>query len=300
MTAGVLDLVPAAPRAEGGAVRIRLLGTIGAERDGRPLYLGPARQRELLAILGLRRGGPVSVEQLVDDLWGEDAPRSADNLLHTYLGRLRRALGTGPGDRPVLRSRCPGYQLDVRAEQVDSELFERRLGQARTALATGDLAAAQALLHRALDGWSGPRAMDGATGPLVTAQRCRLGELRLDATEDLLAVRLARGDSAGVVAELRALVARHPLRERLWALLLAGLARSSRRGEALAAFHDVRGILTEQLGVDPSAELQQSYRSLLHGSAPAIPLGVPGTTSGAGTAPGYVPVAAARTLVATA
>lgn len=271
----VVELAPLRSRPEPANPRVRLLGAIGAERDGRPLYLGPARQRELLAILALRRGGPVSVEQLIDDLWGLDAPRSADNLVHTYLGRLRRALRGGTDDPPVIRSRCPGYQLDIRADQVDAELFERRLGQARTALAAGRLAAAQAVLHQALSVWTGPRAMDGGVGPLVSAERVRLDELRLDATEDLLAVRLARGDCAGVVAELRALCARHPLRERLWALLLAALARTARRGEALAAFHDVRGILTDQLGVDPSVELQRSYRSLLHGNVPTIPLRTP-------------------------
>jgi DNA-binding SARP family transcriptional activator len=275
--------VPVRPRSTQNGLRIRLLGTIGADRDGQPLYLGPARQRELLAILALRRGGPVSVEQLIDDLWGEDAPRSAENLVHTYLGRLRRALRGGPGETPPIRSRCPGYHLAVRAEQIDAELFERRLGQARIALAAGRLDTAQTMLHRALASWAGSRALDGAAGPLVTAERARLDELRLDATEDLLAVRLARGDDTGVVAELRALVARHPLRERLWALLLAALDRASRRGEALTAFHDVRGILTEQLGVDPSVELQQAYRSLLHGTAPTIPLRVPGRTPGHAT-----------------
>lgn len=247
-------------------MEINLLGPIGARHDGAPVYLGPVKQREILAILALRRRSPISVEQLAADLWGEQPPDSATNLVHTYVGRLRRLL---PATAP-LRSRCPGYQLAVGGDQLDVVAFEQRLTQARTALTADRLDIAQIALTRALSLWTGPRALDGATGPLATAERARLAELRLDAVEDLLAVRLARGDCAEAVAELRSLVVQHPLRERLWALLLVGLARAFRRAEALTAFQQLRRVLADQLGVDPSPELMRIHDALLHGVQPVL------------------------------
>ncbi|MFC6082688.1 AfsR/SARP family transcriptional regulator [Sphaerisporangium aureirubrum] len=252
----------------GTDLRISLLGPITASAAGGPVYLGPVKQREILAVLALRRRSVVSVQQVAGDLWGDDPPMSAANLVHTYIGRLRRLLG----EHAVLHSHRPGYQLAVTGEQVDATVFERHLARGRTALLAGGPDSAQAAFAAALALWTGPRPLDGASGPLAAAERARLAELRLDASESLAAVRLARGDHAGLVAELRSLVAGNPLRERLWALLLTALAYASRRAEALAAFHEVRALLSDRLGVDPSGELTGIYHSLLHDTRPPPPI----------------------------
>ncbi|WP_117214969.1 AfsR/SARP family transcriptional regulator [Allorhizocola rhizosphaerae] len=249
-------------------VHVRLLGQVEAERGQTPVYIGPMKQREALAALALRAGHVVSVRQLIDDLWGGDAPRSAVNLVHTYVGRLRRLLG----EDTLPRLPGSGYQLAVAPAQVDVIEFERLRMRAGAALSATRLDDAQAALTEAMAVWRGVVPLDGAVGPLACAERIRLLELKLDAVEALLAVRVARGDLSGVVAELRALVVHNPLRERLWVLLLTALAHASRRAEALLAYHEARAVLSDRLGVDPSGELMQIYRTLLQGAIPTVPL----------------------------
>ncbi len=250
------------------SVQIRLLGEVTAARADASVYIGPMKQREALAALALRAGRVVSVRQLSDDLWGAQAPRSAVNLVHTYVGRLRRLLG----EQALPRLPGPGYRLAVEPARVDVLEFERLRARAGAALSATRLDDAQSALASALALWHGPVPLDGAVGPLAVAERVRLLELKLDAVEALLAVRVARGDLSGVVAELRALVVHNPLRERLWVLLLTALAHASRRAEALLAYHEARAVLRDRLGVDPSGELMQIYRALLQDAKPAVPL----------------------------
>jgi DNA-binding SARP family transcriptional activator len=253
--------------------RIVLLGPISASVGGVPLHLGTARQSEMLAVLALRRDHPVSARQLVADVWGDHPPISATNLVHTYIGRLRTALRRAlTSDRTgvQLRSRCPGYQLRIPGQELDLNRFGDELSRARAAWAAADRHATRALLSRALATWSGPHALAGAIGPLAEAERRRLDELRLEAVEDLLRVRLELGDSAGLVAELRSLVSLHPLRESLWTLLLTALDHADRRAEALDAFGQARTELVERLGVEPGPEMQTLYRHLLSGEPSRI------------------------------
>ena len=251
---------------------IMLLGPIQAHRGGTALYLGTPRQREVLAVLALRSGMVLSVAQIVDAIWSGRRPDSVENMVHTYIGRLRRVLEP-PGRRPalarVLRSTRPGYTLDIPSTSVDIMRFERDIRAARAARADGDLPRALFGFRQALGHWSG-RALQEATGPLAEAERIRLTELRQDVVEETTGVRLLLGDVENLVSELRWMLAEQPMRERLWELLLVALGQTSRRAEALTAFEDARLTLADRLGVEPGHRLQDLHRTLLRSEPVAV------------------------------
>jgi SARP family transcriptional regulator, regulator of embCAB operon len=259
---------------------VRLLGPIQALHDAVPVYLGPARQREVLAVLALRAGTTLSTTQLVDALWAHPRPASADNMVHCYVGRLRRVLGPlGRRDcadagavgavGAAVHSTRPGYLLDVPPDAVDVGLFHRDLRRARAARTHGDLGTAVRLLRQTLRRCHAPFLRE-AVGPLAEAERTRLDELRRDVVEELVGLRLLLGDDQDLVSDLRGMLVRQPLRERLWALLLVALGQSSRRAEALTAYQDARVTLIERLGVEPGREVQDLYLRLLRNEPVAV------------------------------
>lgn len=258
---------------------IRLLGSVAVWRGGREVYVGPARQREVLAVLALHAGQVVSVAEVAAAVWGDRQPRSVENLVHTYVGRLRAALGGGGVDgSELLRSTRPGYQLAVPLRGVDVYRFEDSVRRARAAVHRSDLRAGVTQYHTALAMWAGT-ALAEATGPVAEAERARLTEMRHEVTEELMAAQLELGEVRGLVPELRRMIIREPLRERLWALLLLVLGRTSRTAEALSVYHEARVTLSDRLGVEPGDELQRLYRSLLRGE-PMLTLTGPAARTG--------------------
>jgi DNA-binding SARP family transcriptional activator/tetratricopeptide (TPR) repeat protein len=247
------------------ALRFEVLGPLRAWRAESPLDLGPARQRVVLAVLLLHANKPLGREQLIDAVWGPAAPAHAVNLLQRHVSALRRVLEPGrpPWERsPLLTWTDAGYLLTVPKGHLDLSVFERELARARGARAARDLPGAREALHAALRLWRGPPC-DGLVSPLLEVERDRLAEQRISAMEDRLEVDLALGHHLDVVGELRHLVTQHPLRERLRGLLMLALYRSGRQAEAFAAFHAARRYLGEELGVEPSAQLQQMHEKIL-------------------------------------
>lgn len=248
---------------------VRLLGQIGAARDGLEIPLGPTRERECFAALVLRRGTPMLVDQLADHLWGRFAPASAVSVVHTYISRLRgRLVSADASGRQLVRSLHPGYLIDADAVELDVDAFEsdRRAGVA--SLWVGHIDQAREALQRALGRWQGGIALHGATGPLALQERQRLAELHLDVIEHLIALRLHAGDRLDSIADLSTLVGKHPMRERLWSLFMLALAMSDRRGEALMAYHDLRRCLRDDLGINPSFGIQRLFDDLLADKPP--------------------------------
>lgn len=237
-----------------------ILGPFEVHVDGEPLALGGRQQRALLAALTLRANELVSSERLIDELWPEDPPDTADHLVHVYVSRLRKALGDE--GRPILMTRPPGYQLVVERGQVDLHRFEDHVAAARSATEEGRFAEASARLREALAIWRGPALADVATETFARADAERLNELRVSATEDLMGSELAAGRD-DVVPELKSLVAQHPLRERLRGFLIVALYREGRQAEALDAYERTRAVLAEELGIDPSQDLQDLHRRVL-------------------------------------
>jgi YVTN family beta-propeller protein len=248
-------------------VHFRVLGPVEVVADGRTLGLGGRRQRALLAALLLHANEVVSSERLIELVWGDAPPVTVTTALHGYVSGLRRLLEPGrAADAPpeVLLTRAPGYLLRVENDDVDLHRFERLAREARDALARGEAEPALVLLQDALALWRGTPLDDLPPGPFAEAERQRLEELRLAAAEDRIDAELALGRHAHVVGEITALVARHALRERLRAQLMLALYRSGRQGEALAAYQDARRTLLDELGIEPTPELQRLERAILN------------------------------------
>ncbi|MEU7866282.1 BTAD domain-containing putative transcriptional regulator [Dactylosporangium sp. NPDC049140] len=241
-------------------MRVGLLGPLSVEVSGRPVEVGGARLRALLARLALEPGRFVAVERLVEALWpGGPGPADPANAVQSLVSRLRKALG----NPPELESGPRGYRLGIEPGDVDAVRFERLVAEGRRALRDDDRAGATRLLREALDLWRGAALADlGAAD--TDAVAARWAELRLAATEDLIeASGFAPDTRAGAIAELQELIVAHPLRERLVALLVRALHADGRQAEALAAFEGCRARLAEQLGADPSPELRDAHIAVL-------------------------------------
>jgi DNA-binding SARP family transcriptional activator len=247
-------------------LQFRILGPLEVGEPDAPVSLGGAKQRAVLAILLLHRGGVVSSERLIDELWGERPPATATKTLHGYVFHLRRALGDG-----LLRTRTAGYELELAPGQLDAEEFERLACAGRDALADGDPAGAAQCLRDALGLWRGPPLADFSYAPFAQAEIARLEEARLATLEDRMDADLALGREDQLVGELDALVCEHPLRERVRAQLMLALYRSGRQAEALHAYRLARRTLSEELGLEPGGQLKRLERAILE-QDPALDL----------------------------
>jgi DNA-binding SARP family transcriptional activator len=246
-------------------MRFRILGPLEVWSGDDWIDIGAAKWRSLLACLLLRPGQIVSTETLILELWGDNPPAKANNLVSIYVHRLRRVIGDAEGRMLVYRA--PGYLLRVGPDDTDMQQFESLAGKGRGALDDGDPQAAADLLEQALGLWRGPLLADVPPSELVTRESERTAELRLAATELLIETNLACGRFAQVIPELRRLVAENPLREGLWLQLMRALKGAGRHAEALEAYGQAREAISTELGVDPGAELQRLYAELLTADA---------------------------------
>ncbi|MBQ0986279.1 tetratricopeptide repeat protein [Streptomyces sp. F63] len=243
-----------------GTLRFTVLGPVRAWRGEEQLPPGSPQQRALLAALLLRRGRTATAAELVDALWGEEPPDAALAALRTYASRLRKSFGPDAG--ATLVSESGGYAIRVAPGGLDLTVAEEYAQKADKARHNGDRGSARDLLAAALDLWDG-EPLAGLPGPYAEGQRSRLGEWRLQLTESRIELDLEAGRHAEVVSELTALTAEQPLRERLRAQLMLALYRSGRQAEALAVYADTRRLLAEELGVDPTGELQELHQGIL-------------------------------------
>ncbi|BDM71526.1 SARP family transcriptional regulator [Streptomyces nigrescens] len=243
-------------------MQFRVLATLDVRSaDGRPAPVPEKKVRALLAALLAHHGRPVSADRLIEHLWGPRPPAHPTASLQSKVSQLRRALDTAePGARKLVATAPPGYRLDITADALDAGRFTALTTRARTARSAADRAG---LLTEALDLWQGPAFAGFADDDLVRPVAEALEEQRLTALEEHAAARLELGEHAALTGELAALVARHPLRERLRALQLTALYRSGRQSEALAAYGEIRTRLAEELGVDPGAELTAVHQAIL-------------------------------------
>jgi DNA-binding SARP family transcriptional activator len=253
-------------------LRVGVLGPVTVWREGHELGAGQPRQLAVLGVLASRANRVVSRGELVDAVWGEDPPASAENGIYTYVAGLRRVLEPngpdGSSARPrrgpglVLVSSGGGYLLRLGPGGLDAGHFEECLDRARGLRAAGDTDAAACAVNEALALWRG-QPFAGVPGPFAEAERQRLAELRTTAAEERADLMLEQGQHVAAVPELTALTAEHPLRERARGLLMLALYRSGRQAEALRAFREARERLAEELGISPGAELTRLHERLL-------------------------------------
>ncbi|TDC26958.1 AfsR/SARP family transcriptional regulator [Streptomyces sp. 8K308] len=252
-------------------MHIRILGPLQVtSAQGEAVGVGGARLRALLIRLALDAGARVSGEALADALWGDRgdaAPGDQANALQSLVSRLRRVLPE-PG---LVVSEPGGYRLTVEPERVDAARFERLADAGRRALGRGESAAAVGALREALALWRGPALADAGDAPYAAAAAARLAELRDAAVEDLAEAELTAGRPGAVLADLEALVAEHPLRERPRALLMRARYAAGRQAEALAGYEEYRALLAEELGTDPAPELRELHLSVLRADPALAP-----------------------------
>jgi DNA-binding SARP family transcriptional activator len=261
-------------------VEFAILGSLEAVADSAPVALGPHKQRAILGVLLLHANEVVSLDHLVEAVWGARPPPSASKLVQVYVSQLRRALDqAGAGE--LLHTRAPGYVVTVAADQPYPARFTALVGEARKRADEGELDAAASLYEEALEIWRGPVLADIKLEAAVLSSADRLHGLRLAALSERADCELARGRHLQVVPELEKLTTEHPLHEHLWAQLMLALYRSGRQAEALAAYQQARRALADEVGLSPSPELRQLERAILtHDPAlelngHAIPASVP-------------------------
>jgi DNA-binding SARP family transcriptional activator len=245
-------------------LRFEILGPVRGWHENTELDLGSPQQRAVLAILLLSPGWQVSVNLLIDAIWGEDPPRAAPGTVRTYISRLRHLLDSVTGNQAaeLIKSIGGGYTLLPGSVTVDLDLFTRRVEEAREARSGKDTALAATLLREALALWRG-MPLAGVQGPYADAQRTRLTEVHMAVTEERLAMDIESGDHKATIAELQALRTEYPLREKLGELLMLALYRAGRQADALSVFADERRLLRDELGIDPGPGLRDMHERIL-------------------------------------
>jgi predicted ATPase/DNA-binding SARP family transcriptional activator len=253
-------------------VRFQILGPLVVESDAGTVNLGGPKPRTVLAILLVHRGTVVSDDRLVDAVWSGRPPRGAISALRAYVSRLRTALGAGD-DR--LRHQLPGYRLTVSDDELDAAEFERDLVAARAATAAGDHRQALRLLDLGLGRWRGDALAEFAELDAAVAEAARLDGLRLAAAEERVDALLQLGRHPEAVTAAEQLAHRYPTREQTVLRLMRARYAGGRQADALAAYHQLRQHLDDELGIVPSPPAQALYQQIL-GHDPALLATAPG------------------------
>ena len=268
---GTVALVAADPR-----YRFSVLGPFQVTIDGAVRDLGGRKPADLLSVLVLHANEVVSTDRLVEELWGDDPPRTARKTVQVHVSRLRRELGEA-----MLETRPTGYVVAVAPGQVDAHEFQELLDRGRDELRSGRAAEAARLLRQALALWRGPVLAGMEANGSTRSIASRLEDLRLVALETRIEADLALGHHASLVGELEGLVAEHPYREGMRRQLMLALYRSGRQADALAAYRAARASLVEELGVEPGPELRELEAAMLrHDPALAAPAAVAASPRG--------------------
>ncbi|MEW2443184.1 AfsR/SARP family transcriptional regulator [Micromonospora marina] len=242
--------------------RFAVLGPMKGWWGDEPLTMGSPQQQAMLAVLLLRPGHAANATELLDALWGDAPPRSAVTTVRTYAWRWRRTLDVDPAGRKTLLSLGDGYRLALPPGSVDADQAEEQATRAERSRRAGQLEVARDLLDQALSAWRG-EPLAGVPGPFAEQQRHRLRETRLAWLEERIELDVVLGRAGRCIPELTALLAAHPLRERLYALLMRAYHSAGRQADAFALFGTARTLLAEELGVDPGPELTRLHQRLL-------------------------------------
>lgn len=249
----------------------KVLGTLKVMNGDRDCAPTAPKMRSVLALLLLNANRVVQVDALIEELWGDEPPRSAVTTVKTYIYHLRRlfcAEGLDRPGRPLLLTKQPGYLLQVETGEVDAEIFECLVRRGRVYLENDDPDSAAIVLEEALSMWTGPALADVPSGAMLKGHAVHLEERRINALELRIEADIRLGRYRELVAELRLLARTHPLNEWFHGQLIRVLGCCGRRGEALQAYQSLRSVLRHELGVDPSPALQRLQHQLLSEGAP--------------------------------
>jgi len=246
----------------------RVLGSLQVRINGRECTPRASKVRQVLALCLLRANQIVSLDSMIAELWDDRPPRTAVTTAQTYIYQLRKLIATHGGERlasETIRTAPPGYIIHVTNSQLDCVQFERMAEHGRALLVAGETSRAAVLLRQALRLWSGPALTGVEHGRLLQSDVAHLEEMRMLALELRLRAEMRLGYHRELIPELKSLVQTHPYHEWLHAQLMIALQRSGRRGDALSAYREVRRLLSTELGVEPSADLQRVHEKVLKG-----------------------------------
>jgi DNA-binding SARP family transcriptional activator len=252
---------------------INVLGALDVVIDDVSVVPTAGKPRQLLAMLAINVGRVVTTSALMEELWGDNAPRTASSTLQTYVMHIRKLIRAAlPTDEPdgalkVLATRHTGYVLQLERESLDVARYERLASAGRAAGAAGDYVTAERLLREALALWRGPLLVDVAAGPQLEIESMRLAESRLTDLTLRIDADLYLGRHHQLLGDLAALCARHPYMENFRAQYMLALYRCGRPGQALEVYHEMWATIRDQLGVDPSPRLRQLHQAMLSGDA---------------------------------
>jgi predicted ATPase/DNA-binding SARP family transcriptional activator len=247
-------------------VRVRILGPLEVEDDsGRPVELGSSKQQALLALLSIHPNIVISMDRIILELWGDSPPLDGRGNVHVHIARLRSTLEPerlkgAPGR--LIVTEAPGYVLRIDPEDVDAFRFERLVAEARAEIGD-DSRSARKTIHTALDLWRGSPLSGQALEEFAQSEIRRLEEVHLSGLELMYEASIDVGEHGAVIPGLEKLVAEHPLREGLVALLMRALAGSGRQTEALRAYRSLELRLGSDIGLAPSVELRHLEEHIL-------------------------------------
>jgi SARP family transcriptional regulator, regulator of embCAB operon len=251
-------------------MEVKVLGPLEARENGRSILLTASKPRQILALLAMSAGELVTVSELVEELWGLNAPRSAIQSVQTYILRLRQgieaALPTGgvAVAKDVLVTRPCGYALDIAPQAVDVHGYQELAAAGERAMEANDYQAASRLFGSALSRWRGPALVDVRVGPRLGIEVARLEQSRLGVLESRIDADLGLGRHRQLLSELAELTTRYPMHEKLCAQYMTALYVSGCKWRALEVFRTLRQNLVEELGVEPSVHVQRLQRAILN------------------------------------
>jgi SARP family transcriptional regulator, regulator of embCAB operon len=249
-------------------ITYRVLGSLQVRINDYECTPQASKVRQVLALCLLRSNQIVSLDSIIAELWGDCPPRTAVTTAQTYIYQLRKLIARHGGERlagDTIRTAPPGYTINVAHDQLDCVQFESLVEQGRALLVAGETSRAAALLHQALRVWNGPALTGVEHGCLLQSDVAHLEEMRMLALELRVRADMRLGYHRELIPELKSLVRIHPYNEWLHAQLMIALQRSGRRGDALSAYREVRRLLSTELGVEPSADLQLVHQKVLKG-----------------------------------
>ncbi|MFC4565142.1 BTAD domain-containing putative transcriptional regulator [Nocardiopsis mangrovi] len=246
-------------------MRFNILGSLEIfTSDNRPLQLNAPKTRQLLVLLLIRNNAVVGVDTLIEELWGDEPPRSALTTLRTYIHNIRRLLAEDPASagRDLLATRQAGYVLLVDDDRVDAKVFEQLVESGRARLEGGEPEAGARDLRAAVALWRGPAIANDRFGGVLGAHAIHLEEMRIQAIHLRITAEKALGRDQELIPELRSLAVSHPYNEVFHAELIESLCRSGRRAEALQAYQRLQSNLHRDLGIAPAPEIQRLHAKL--------------------------------------
>ena len=245
-------------------MQVRLLGPLTAEGNGSQARLGGRQRRAVLALLALAEGRVVSVDALIEALWGERPPSTAANTVQVHVSALRKALAMVGAEREAIAREGGGYRLALSPASLDHVRFVQLAAEAETLLAAGNAERARSTFADALSLWRGPALADFEYDAWAQPEARRLEDGRLACLEGRLEAELASGHDAELVGELELMAGQHPQRERFTAQRMLALYRAGRQAEALEVYQQARQRLVDELGIEPTPELQELNRRILN------------------------------------